>query len=49
MVMDMAMEEIGNGMDEVWWWISFGVVQMNLMDGGFVWQRMAIFLALVPS
>lgn len=26
MVMAMAMEEIGDGMDELWWWISFGVV-----------------------
>jgi hypothetical protein len=26
MVMAMAMEETGVGMDELWWWISFGVV-----------------------
>ena len=26
MVMAMAMEEMGDGMDELWWWISFGVV-----------------------
>ena len=26
MVMAMTMEEMGDGMDELWWWISFGVV-----------------------
>jgi hypothetical protein len=26
MMMTMAMEEIGDEMDELWWWISFGVV-----------------------
>ena len=26
MVMAMTMEEMGYGMDELWWWISFGVV-----------------------
>jgi hypothetical protein len=30
------MEEIGDVMDELWWWISFGVVYMDLMGGGSV-------------
>ena len=38
MVMAMTMEEMGDGMDELWWWISFGVVQMDLMGGGPVWR-----------
>jgi hypothetical protein len=33
---DMIMEEMGDGMDELWWSISFGVVYMDLMDGGSV-------------
>jgi hypothetical protein len=46
-VMAMAMREMGDGMDELWWWISFGVVQMSLVDGGSIWQRMALLLAAV--
>jgi hypothetical protein len=49
MVIAMAMEEIEDGMDELWWSISFGVVQMNLMDGGSIWRRMALLLASGPS
>jgi hypothetical protein len=26
MVMAMAIEEMGDGMNELWWWLSFGVV-----------------------
>ena len=37
MVMAMAMEEMEDGMDELWGWISFGVLQMDLVDGGSVW------------
>jgi hypothetical protein len=38
MVMAMAMKEIGDGTDELWWWISFDVVQIDLMDGSSVWR-----------
>jgi hypothetical protein len=34
MVMSMTIEEMGDGMDELWWWISFGVVQVDLIGGG---------------
>ena len=34
MVMAMAMEEIGDGMDEQWWWISFRCVA----DGSGAWR-----------
>jgi hypothetical protein len=37
MVMAMDMEDMGDGMDELWWRISFGVVYMDLMDGGSAW------------
>ena len=30
-VMAMAMEEIGDGDDELWWWISFGELWMDLV------------------
>jgi hypothetical protein len=49
MVMAMAMEEMQDGMDELWGWISFGVLQMDVVDGGSVWQQMAIFSASVIS
>ena len=49
MVMAMAMKEMEDGMDELGEWISFGVLQMDLVDGGSVWRRMALSLASVPS
>jgi hypothetical protein len=49
MAMDMDMKEMEDGMDELWGWISFGVLQMGLVDGGSIWRRMALPLASAPS
>ena len=38
MVMAMAMEDMEDEMDELREWISFGVLQMDLVDGGSVWR-----------
>jgi hypothetical protein len=43
----MAMEEMEDGMDELWGWISFGVLQMDLVDVGSIWRRMDLLLASV--
>jgi hypothetical protein len=36
--MTMTMEGIGEEMDELWWWISFDELQMDMLDGGSVWR-----------
>jgi hypothetical protein len=36
MVMAMSMEDMEDGMDELWGWISFDVLQMDLVDGGSI-------------
>jgi hypothetical protein len=46
MAMAMSIEEMK---DELWGWIFFGVIQMDLMDDGSVLRRMTLFLASVPS
>jgi hypothetical protein len=35
-VMAMTMEGIGEEMDELWRWISFDKLQMDMVDGGSV-------------
>jgi hypothetical protein len=47
--MEISITRIGEEMDEIWWWISFDGLQMDLVDGGYVWRRMALFLEWLPS
>jgi hypothetical protein len=49
MVMAMARKGMEDGMDELGEWISFGVLQIDLVDGDSIWRRMALSLASVPS
>jgi hypothetical protein len=49
MVMAMAMEEMGERIDEQWWWISFGELQMDMVDSDSVWRKMALFFDWLPS
>jgi hypothetical protein len=35
-VMAMTMEGVREEMDELWWWISFDELQMDMADGGSV-------------
>ena len=48
-LMAMAMDESGDGMEELWWWNSFGELQMRSEDGSVFRRRLVSLLVLLPS